>query len=75
MAAPRRGEAARLSAFVAVLGLVHWQVIVGLILGGAVAAPFAALLCRRLPARGLMVAVGVVITLLSIRTLVLLASA
>jgi uncharacterized protein len=62
---------AEAATFVALLGLVHWHVIVGLIIGGAVAAPLAALVCRRLPSRVLMVAVGVVITLLSIRTLML----
>ncbi len=62
---------AEATTFVAFLGLVHWQAIVGLIIGGAVAAPLAAVLCSRLPARTLMISVGVVITVLSIRTLAL----
>jgi len=62
---------AEAATFVALLGLVHWQVIVGLVIGGAIAAPFAALLCKRLSARVLMVTVGTVITALSVRTLLL----
>lgn len=57
--------------FLATIGLQHWQVILGLIIGGAIAAPFGALLTSRLPARILMRIVGVLIILLSIRTLLL----
>ncbi len=42
-----------------------WPVVAGLVVGGLVAAPFAALICRRLNARVLLIAVGVLITLLS----------
>jgi len=63
---------AEAATFVALLGLVHWHVIVGLIIGGAVAAPLAALVCRRLPSRALMVALGIVIILLSTRTILLM---
>lgn len=57
--------------FFLTLGLVHWKVIVGLTVGGVLAAPLAALVCKRLPARTLMFMVGALITLLSIRTFVL----
>ncbi|HSV74618.1 MAG TPA: sulfite exporter TauE/SafE family protein [Chthonomonadales bacterium] len=57
--------------FVLTIGLVHWQVILGLMLGGAVAAPLAARVCRRVPSRPLMVLVGVLITVISMRTLIL----
>lgn len=57
--------------FIATIGLTHWQVIVGLLLGGVIAAPLAAYICKLLPARALMVLVGVLICLLSVRTLVL----
>jgi uncharacterized protein len=43
--------------------------IAGLVLGGVLAAPFAALVARRLPARPLMVIVGVVVSLLALRSL------
>jgi len=42
-----------------------WPVVAGLVCGGLIAAPFAALLCKRLSARTLFVSVGTLITLLS----------
>jgi len=58
-------------AFILTIGLVHWHVIVGLMIGGGIAAPLAAVLCRKLPARTLMIVVGLLIVGLSVRTLVL----
>jgi uncharacterized membrane protein YfcA len=49
--------------------LSNWQVIVGLLAGGMIAAPFAALVTKRLPVRALMGLVGVLIIALSIRTI------
>lgn len=46
-------------------GFTHWTVIAGLIVGGLFAAPFAAWLCSRLPARVLLIIVGVLISSLS----------
>lgn len=51
-------------------GLSHWTTIAGLIFGGLFAAPFAALLVARLPARALMVVVGLLIASLSLYNLV-----
>jgi uncharacterized membrane protein YfcA len=42
-----------------------WQMVAGLVLGGMFAAPFAALLCKHLPARVLMTIVGCLITAIS----------
>ncbi|NKE45825.1 sulfite exporter TauE/SafE family protein [Roseomonas frigidaquae] len=56
-------------AFFSAIGLELWQAILGLVLGGVLAAPFAALIARHLPARKLMLLVGVVIMLLSLRNL------
>ncbi|AMB47258.1 sulfite exporter TauE/SafE family protein [Methylobacterium sp. AMS5] len=50
-------------------GLTHWTTIAGLVLGGLFAAPIAALLVRVIPARGLMVVVGLLITGLSLVSL------
>lgn len=47
----------------------HWTVIVGLLLGGVVAAPFAAVVTKKLPVRWLMGMVGLLIIGLSIRTI------
>ncbi len=57
--------------FILTIGLTHWQVIVGLLVGGIVAAPVAAYACKRLPARALMILVGILIIALSIRTIYL----
>ena len=52
--------------FAVLVGFTHWQVIAGLVIGGLFAAPFAAWLCRHLPARTLLVIVGVLISSLSV---------
>jgi len=53
--------------FVVTVGLELWPVIAGLILGGVIAAPLAAFATRQIPDRPLMILVGVVIVLLSVR--------
>jgi len=57
--------------FVLTIGLVHWKIILGLIIGGVTAAPVAALLCKKLPIRALMIMVGILIMLSSLRILYL----
>lgn len=46
-----------------------WKIILGLLIGGAIAAPLAAVMAKKLPIRALMALVGVLIILLSIRTI------
>lgn len=53
------------------IGFSFWQAIVGLALGGAIAAPMAAYICRRVPTKVLMILVGILISVLSLRTIVL----
>jgi uncharacterized membrane protein YfcA len=53
------------------IGVANWVPIAGLAIGSAIAAPFAARLTGRIPARPLMVAVGVMVILLSLRTIAL----
>ncbi len=53
------------------LTLENAQIILGLLIGGVIAAPLAAFAARYIPARPLMMAVGVLIIILSIRTLIL----
>ena len=55
--------------FLATIGFDLWPVILGLIIGGVVAAPFAALSARHIPDRPLMVIVGALIVILSLRQL------
>ncbi|MBN1876644.1 MAG: sulfite exporter TauE/SafE family protein [Anaerolineae bacterium] len=49
----------------------HWPVIVGLLVGGMIAAPLAAFGCKKLSPRALMTVVGLLIVGLSIRTIYL----
>lgn len=49
----------------------HWEKIAGLMIGGVLAAPLAAWVCKRLPHNVLMILVGLLITSLSIRILYL----
>lgn len=51
--------------------LSYWQIILGLLIGGAIAAPMAAIVARKLPVKVLMFMVGALIVGLSIRTIVL----
>ncbi|MFN4146315.1 MAG: sulfite exporter TauE/SafE family protein [Runella sp.] len=57
--------------FILFIGFSHWQVILGLVLGGMVAAPIAALLANRLPVKALMLMVGIVVILVSIRNILM----
>lgn len=54
------------TAFAVLVGPDTWPTIAGLVIGGAFAAPLAALLTRRVPARALLVLVGTLISVLSV---------
>ncbi|UBM58741.1 sulfite exporter TauE/SafE family protein [Marinilongibacter aquaticus] len=54
--------------FIFVLGLNHWQVILGLVLGGVIAAPIAAFLVRKIPLKPMFIFVGTVVIVTSLRT-------
>ena len=49
----------------------YWQSILGLLIGGAIAAPLAARMTKNLPIKALMILVGTLIVILSIRTIYL----
>ena len=57
--------------FFTLIGLGYWQVIIGLILGGVVAAPIAARLANKLPVKSMMILVGMVIIIVSLRQIIL----
>jgi len=58
--------------FLLTLGMLHtWKIILGLLIGGVLAAPLAAVAARKLPHRILMGMVGVLIIALSVRTIIL----
>ncbi|KAB1154343.1 sulfite exporter TauE/SafE family protein [Flavobacterium luteum] len=50
-------------------GISGWQVIIGLILGGVIAAPLAAYLVNKIQRKPMMIVVGILIIILSLRTL------
>lgn len=53
------------------IGVTSWLPIAGLALGSAIASPLAARMTGRIPARPLMIAVGIAVILLSVRTIVI----
>ena len=56
-------------AFVLTIGLTLWPVIAGLIIGGVLAAPLAAYVTKQLPTRPLLILIGLIVVLLSLRGL------
>ena len=57
--------------FFSIIGLSHWNVIAGLILGGIIAAPVAAFAARKIPTKKMMLIVGMLIILISARIIFL----
>ena len=57
--------------FALALGIIHWEVVGGLLVGGVVAAPFGAYFTKKIPVRTLMTVVGCLIIVLSLRTIIL----
>lgn len=53
--------------FITVIGLSHWTIIVGLIIGGVIAAPIAAYFANKLPMRTMMLLVAIVIIIVSLK--------
>jgi uncharacterized protein len=56
--------------FFALIGITHWQVIIGLMIGGGIAAPIAAKLAGKLPVKKMLVCVGIMVILWSVRILI-----
>lgn len=58
--------------FFSFLGLGEfWKIIVGLAIGGVIAAPFAAMLVKKISPKAIMITVGIVVIVLNIRTIIL----
>lgn len=55
--------------FLLTIGISTWMPVIGLALGGSIAAPVSAIAAKRIPARPMMVGVGVHVILLSVRTI------
>lgn len=58
--------------FIITLGIRHWTIVLGLLAGGAIAAPLAGFLGKHIPARPFTYAVGIAIVLLAFWNLALL---
>ncbi len=55
--------------FITIIGLTHWTIIIGLIIGGVIAAPIAAYLANKIPVRSIMLLVGLVVIISSLKRL------
>lgn len=51
-------------------GVGHWPVVLGLLLGGTLAAPISARLAGKLPAKTMMIGVGIIVMIWSIRLII-----
>lgn len=56
--------------FIFSIGLGLWKVVVPLALGGLIAAPLAAFLCKKIPHKPMLAIVGLVISAIALRTLI-----
>jgi len=55
--------------FLLTLGTLDWPVVLGLLVGGGLAAPLGAYLTKKIPTRSMLVIVGLVVVFLQLRTL------
>jgi uncharacterized membrane protein YfcA len=53
--------------FFVILGVSHWQTVLGLIIGGVLAAPIAARLAGKLPLKKMFIGVGILVIISSLR--------
>lgn len=56
--------------FIAMLNSKHWEAVAGLVIGSAIASPIAAKISNKISAKAIMVAVGVIVILISIKSIV-----
>ncbi len=56
--------------FITMLNSRHWEAVAGLVIGSAIASPIAAKISNRISAKAIMIAVGVIVILISIRSIV-----
>lgn len=55
--------------FIFTVGIQHWNIIAGLLIGGIITAPFSAMLTAKLPIRKMFIAVGIVVIVMSLITI------
>ena len=56
--------------FFAILGLAHWSIILGLVIGGVIAAPIAAYLSNKIPVKTIMILVGIIVIIVSLKRII-----
>lgn len=56
--------------FIFTIGIHHWNIVLGLLLGGVFTAPFSAMLTSKLPTKKMFVVVGIVVIIMSIITII-----
>jgi uncharacterized protein len=56
--------------FFATVGIQHWNIVLGLLVGGSIAAPFAARLAGKLPRKTMMIAVGIMVMIWCARMII-----
>jgi uncharacterized membrane protein YfcA len=54
--------------FIFTIGIHHWNIVAGLLIGGIITAPFSAMLTAKLPVKKMFVAVGIVVIAMSFIT-------
>ena len=56
--------------FIFTIGIHHWNIVAGLLIGGIVTAPFSAMLTSKLPVKKMFFVVGVVVIVMSLVTII-----
>ncbi|WP_278551511.1 TSUP family transporter [Elizabethkingia bruuniana] len=56
--------------FIFTIGIHHWNIVLGLLLGGIFTAPFSAMLTAKLPTKKMFIVVGTVVIVMSLTTIV-----
>lgn len=52
--------------FVFTIGIQHWNIVLGLLIGGIITAPFSAMLTAKLPVRRMFVIIGILVITMSL---------
>lgn len=55
--------------FIFTIGIQHWNIVAGLLIGGIITAPFSAMLTSRLPVKKMFVIVGILVIVMSLITI------
>ncbi|SMO81429.1 sulfite exporter TauE/SafE family protein [Solitalea koreensis] len=56
--------------FVTMASTIHWDVVAGLVIGSAIAAPIAARISNKISAKTIMVSVGIIVMLVSLKSII-----